>query len=186
MNIISVGNPPYTEIGFVYSTEYSTPTILDNKAYWEGFYGAGKIGGRLEGFSSEKATYIRAYATNSRGTVYGETIQLFSPDFIVIPELGIAVQREDIGYGNWNSMNTLCENSTVGGFTDWRLPTIDELAALYNLRDKIGGFTTERNYWSSTKYSSYSYYYIYFSNGYRSDKSSNGSCGARAVRTLTE
>lgn len=187
MNIISVGNPPYTEIGFVYSTEYSTPTILDNKAYWEGFYGAGKIGGRLEGFSSEKATYIRAYATNSRGTVYGETIQLFTPDFIVIPELGIAVQREDIGYGDWNSMNTLCENSTVGGFTDWRLPTIDELAALYNLRDKIGGFTTGV-YWSSTNYSS-SYpsyhYYIQFSNGYRSD-TDRGSCSARAVRTLTE
>lgn len=187
MNIISVGNPPYTEIGFVYSTEYSTPTILDNKAYWEGFYGAGKIGGRLEGFSSEKATYIRAYATNSKGTVYGETIQLFSPDFIVIPELGIAVQREDIGYGDWYSMNTLCENSTVGGFTDWRLPTIDELAALYNLRDKIGGFTTG-DYWSSTNYSS-SYpsyhYYIRFSNGYRSD-TDRGSCSARAVRTLTE
>lgn len=192
MNIISVGNPPYTEIGFVYSTEYSTPTILDNKAYWEGFYGAGKIGGRIEGFSSEKATYIRAYATNSRGTVYGETIQLFSPDFIVIPELGIAVQREDIGCGDWNSMNTLCENSTVGGFTDWRLPTIDELAALYNLRDEIGGFTKSSTgyqhcYWSSTIYSSYysSYhYYISFNNGYRSE--SSGSCSARAVRTLTE
>ncbi len=191
MNIISVGNPPYTEIGFVYSTEYSTPTILDNKAYWEGFYGAGKIGGRIEGLSSEKATYVRAYATNTKGTVYGETIQLFSPDFIVIPELGIAVQRQDIGYGTYDSMSSLCKNSTVGGFTDWRLPTIDELAALYNLRDKIGGFTKSSNsyqhgYWSSTRCSSNYYYYIYFSNGYRGDAFSGNNRSARAVRTLTE
>ncbi|MDO5463213.1 MAG: carboxypeptidase regulatory-like domain-containing protein [bacterium] len=193
MNIISVGNPPYTEIGFVYSTEYSTPTILDNKAYWEGFYGAGKIGGRLEGFSSEKATYIRAYATNSRGTVYGETIQLFTPDFIVIPELGIAVQREDIGTGDYYSMESLCKNSTVGGFTDWRLPTKDEMSALYNLRDKIGGFVATGRYWCSTQPSGSGYskyrYYLEFSSGEWDDcyiGDGQYKRYARAVRTLTE
>lgn len=193
MNIISVGNPPYTEIGFVYSTEYSTPTILDYKAYWEGFYGAGKIGGRLEGFSSEKATYIRAYATNSKGTVYGETIQLFTPDFIVIPELGIAVQREDIGTGDYYSMESLCKNSTVGGFTDWRLPTKDEMSALYNLRDKIGGFVATGRYWCSTQPSGSGYYnyryYLEFSSGEWDDcyiGDGQYKRYARAVRTLTE
>ena len=155
--------------------------------------GLGEFEARVNNFSRESSTYVRAYVTNSKGTFYGNTIEIFSPDFIVIQELGIAVQRQDIGYGYWNSMNTLCKNSTVGGFTDWRLPTIDELAALYNLRDEIGGFTKSSDsyqhyYWSSTIYSSSLsnyHYYISFRNGYKNDKNS-GSCSARAVRTLTK
>ena len=199
------GSPSYTERGFVYSTEYSAPTIDDNKVVVSGV-GLGEFEARVSNFSRESSTYVRAYVTNSKGTFYGKAIELFSPDFIVLKELGIAVQRQDIGYGYYKSMKSLCENSTVGGFTDWRLPTIDELAALYNLRDKIGGFTTEysssgrNDYMSSTIYEgsnssgSYSsYYYIDFKDGNR------GSCyfsapwgystypaSARAVRTLTE
>lgn len=188
------GSPSYTERGFVYSSKYSTPTIDDNKVVVNGV-GLGEFEARVSNFSRESSTYVRAYVTNSKGTFYGNTIEIFSPDFIVIQELGIAVQREDIGYGDWTSMNSLCKNSTVGGFTDWRLPTIDELAALYNLRDKIGGFCIRDNsgarecYWSSTnRYSDYYYYYyyIYFADGSESYKDYDGNCSARAVRTLTE
>ncbi len=188
------GNPSYAERGFVYSSEYSTPTIDDNKVVVNGV-GLGEFEARVNNFSREASTYVRAYVTNSKGTFYGNTIEIFVPDFIVLKELGIAVQREDVGYGSWSSVNTLCENSTVGGFTDWRLPTIDELAALYNLRDKIGGFSKSK-YWSSTiessSWSSYSscwlywYYSISFSSGEKSDVLSTYSLEARAVRTLTE
>lgn len=199
------GNPSYTERGFVYSSKYSTPTIDDDKVVVNGT-GLGEYEARVNNFSRETSTYVRAYVTNSKGTFYGETIEIFVPDFIVIQELGIAVQREDIGYGTWSSMNSLCKNSTVGGFTDWRLPTIDELSALYSLRDKIGGFRTHNktdysdyftsHYWSSTfagtwesggiKYSRFSC--VYFYNGSMCsflDEVSNH-LSARAVRTLTE
>lgn len=185
------GSPSYTERGFVYSSKYSTPTIDDNKVVVNGV-GLGEFEARVSNFSRESSTYVRAYVTNSKGTFYGNTIEIFSPDFIVIQELGIAVQRKDIGYGDWNSMNSLCKNSTVGGFTDWRLPTIDELAALYNLRDKIGGFCISDNsgyrefYWSSTNHSYGYYYYIYFADGRKLNKDYSGNCSARAVRTLTE
>lgn len=176
------GNPSYTERGFVYSTEYSTPTIDDNKVVVNGV-GLGEFEARVSNFSRESSTYVRAYVTNSKGTFYGETIEIFVPDFIILKELGIAVQRQDIGFGSWSSMKTLCENSTVGGFTDWRLPTIDELAALYNLKNKIGGF--ERDwYQSSTKENGYEYC-INFSNG-RRELLTGGYRHTRAVRTLTE
>ncbi len=189
------GNPSYTERGFVYSSEYSTPTIDDNKVVVNGT-GLGEFEARVKNLSSEASTYVRAYVTNSKGTFYGNIIEIFSPDFIVIQELGIAVQRQDIGYGDWYSMNTLCKNSTVGGFTDWRLPTIDELAALYNLRDKIGGFYTAIHssgyyeyYWSSTKSSSSfssSYAYMNFNKGSKGTRDYSYDASARAVRTLTE
>ena len=195
------GNPSYTERGFVYSTEYSSPTIDDNKVVVNGV-GLGEFEARVNNFSRESSTYVRAYVTNSKGTFYGNTIEIFSPYFIVIQELGIAVQRQDIGFGYYLSMKSLCENSTVGGFTDWRLPTIDELAALYNLRDKIGGFKRSDSYssgyqndafyWSSdasysSYYDEYKCYYISFVDGAKSYVwSDDYKLSARAVRTLTE
>ena len=177
------GSPSYTERGFVYSTEYSTPTIDDSKVVVSGV-GLGEFEARVNNFSRESSTYVRAYVTNSKGTFYGEAIEIFVPDYIVLKDLGIAVQREDIGTGTWSSMKSLCENSTVGGFTDWRLPTIDELAALYNLKDKIGGF--ERDwYQSSTKGDYGGEYCIDFTNGSRKTLTGGYRC-ARAVRTLTK
>lgn len=184
------GNPSYTERGFVYSSEYSTPTIDDNKVVVNGV-GLGEFEARVSNLSSTSITYVRAYATNSKGTSYGEAMILFDPTYIRIPELGIAVQRQDIGSGDHNSMESLCENSSVGGFTDWRLPTLAELSALYSLKDKIGGFSG-RLYWSSTSGRNYYGTFFYLLNmsnggqvwGYPSEDYNNSS--ARAVRTLTK
>lgn len=189
-NITSVGSPSYTERGFVYSAEYSNPTINDTKVVVDGV-GTGEFESRVSDLSSTSITYVRAYATNSKGTSYGEAMILFDPTYIRIPELGIAVQRQDIGSGDYYSMKSLCESSSVGGFTDWRLPTLAELSALYSLKDKIGGFSG-RLYWSSTSERNYYGTFFYLLNmsnggqvwGYPSEDYNNSS--ARAVRTLTE
>lgn len=192
------GTPAYTERGFVLSTEYEEPTVYDTKIVVPG-NGAGSYEYRLTDFATDKVTYIRAYAINHKGTAYGETQILFMPDFlnkgdyIVLGILGIAVQKKDIGTGSWTNMKRLCENSTVGGYTDWRLPTIDELASLYEMRIQIGNFImsnigTKSYYWSSTSRSIDYYYWINFNDGYQSNAHSGDSYSfnARAVRTLTK
>lgn len=185
--ITDAGTPAYTERGFVYSTEYEEPTIYDNKIVVSGT-GTGSYEYRMTNFSTDKTTYIRAYAKNHKGTVYGETKVLFTPgfldkgDYIVLGTLGIAVQKIDVGSGDWSSMKSLCENSTVGGYTDWRLPTIDELASLYELKDKIGNFKKDW-YWSEKQSGSY-HEQIHFSNGKQDFNVGVGN--ARAVRTLTK
>ncbi|MCQ2073628.1 MAG: DUF1566 domain-containing protein [Bacteroidaceae bacterium] len=188
--ITDAGTPAYTERGFVYSTEYEEPTIYDNKIVVSGT-GTGSYEYRMTNFSTDKTTYIRAYAKNHKGTVYGETKVLFTPgfldkgDYIVLGTLGIAVQKIDVGSGGWSSMNSLCENSTVGGYTDWRLPTIDELASLYELKDKIGNFK-EGWYWSEKNSSSYYHWRINFRNGAQDSYNYYSEVNARAVRTLTK
>ncbi len=41
-----------------------------------------------------------------------------------------------------------------GGYTDWYLPSRDELIKLYDNRDAIGGFDTSEDYWTSSEYTS--------------------------------
>ena len=47
---------------------------------------------------------------------------------------------------NWPDSKKYCENLTVGGFSDWRMPTLAELATLYtpNEKNKNGYHTTAR------------------------------------------
>ena len=44
----------------------------------------------------------------------------------------------------------LCGDLTQGGYSDWYLPSQDELNALYTNRVAIGGFTSNE-YWSSSE-----------------------------------
>lgn len=98
---------------------------------------------------------------------------------------GLMVQTENLGCVDWSSAKLLCENSTVAGYNDWRLPTKEELMTLYSNREQIGGFNNGK-YWSSSEASTYHYYYIDFSNGTSTwDPSNNNHHHVRAVRTMT-
>ena len=49
-------------------------------------------------------------------------------------ETGLMWQIEDNGVDvSWSAAKDYCEQLNSGGFTDWRVPTQDELATLYRL-----------------------------------------------------
>lgn len=83
---------------------------------------------------------------------------------------------------------------SVGGFTDWYLPSIDELRRLYANRDfankalnAIGGATLLSNtasYWSSTEYTTANAFNFHFSNGYATNNPKNNTNSVRAVRAF--
>jgi hypothetical protein len=117
---------------------------------------------------------------------YGNEVMV-SGEFMVLAAAKLMVQTKDLGKGYWDTANSMCENSIVGGYTDWRLPTIEELMTLYNNKEKIGGFTTNK-YWSSScygiEYYGY-YYYINFGSGYQDYiNGKSASNYVRAVRTI--
>lgn len=55
--------------------------------------------------------------------------------------------------GTLNSAARLCANYTYGGYSDWFLPSKNELNQIYLQADKIGGIDKTDLYWSSTEYS---------------------------------
>jgi len=184
------GDPAYTERGFVYSIVYENPTVEEEKVVVSGT-GLGDFEKRVQFDSSSEKINVRAYAINDRGVAYGETVGIFKHEYYVDKSIGLGVQNEDIGYGYWNDMNSMCRNSNVAGLSDWRLPTKDELFKLYNKKEEIGGFNityssnNRHRYWSSTQGSTNYYYYVEFDDGKSgSIYFNNGIYSARCVRTL--
>ncbi len=61
----------------------------------------------------------------------------------------------------------LCSDLVLGVYSDWYLPSKDELNKLYLNRSIIGNFnsTALSNYWSSSQYNDYTAYCIQFSSG---------------------
>ena len=55
-------------------------------------------------------------------------------------------------YVEWDQAVSICNGLSYDGYSDWYLPTIEELNSMYLYRDKIGGFAY-RKYWSSTEHS---------------------------------
>jgi hypothetical protein len=94
--ILTLGDPTYTERGFVYATVHN-PTVDDTKKVATGT-GTGAFSANLTGLTIGSVYYVRAYATNMRGTAYGEEV---SVDFTaVMPTLSTeAVTGRNIANG---------------------------------------------------------------------------------------
>ncbi|MFY7987539.1 MAG: DUF1566 domain-containing protein [Flavobacterium sp.] len=76
----------------------------------------------------------------------------------------------------------LCNNFTSGGYTDWYLPSRDELTKLYTNRTLIGGFNNV-SYWSSSQVGTTTAWSINFSNGSSSSTSTKSTLMyVRAIR----
>ena len=70
---------------------------------------------------------------------------------------GIVSETQDQGMCNLNLAGILVQypasHSAAGQqFTDWRLPTFDELTLMKNEQFKIGGFNMMELYWNCTDY----------------------------------
>jgi len=74
----------------------------------------------------------------------------------------------------WQGAIDRCEALSLGGYTDWRLPNVNELKSIVDRTKStpaiVSGFTntSSSSYWSSTTSvdDSYDAWYVHFSNGY--------------------
>jgi hypothetical protein len=109
-------------------------------------------------------------------------------------ETGLIWTVEDNGNDfGWNQANNYCESLTLGGHTDWRLPTIDELEALYDgklskqYKAKGPIKLTGANLWSGTRNNNGDAWSFNFGFGGKSVAPTGGACGTagRALCTCS-
>lgn len=185
------GLPKYTERGFVISSQ-PVPTFNNGTKYVVDGQTTSNFQYILEDVEIGKIYYIVAYATNTLGTTYGSPVKYVHHHYLYyyIPELNLMIQRGDLGSEPYTQAVTMCKNSRVGGFSDWRLPTLDECKSIYQNMGKYDiEFVNANSYcWTSTLYID-GYNYIYkFDRGTQSydynDIYSSYSNKVRAVRTV--
>lgn len=176
--ITNVGDPEYTERGFIYGT-MQTPMIDDDavtkvvvakntSAQFEKQITNANWGNHL--------WYIRAYAISSTGVSYGEIKTIQDPEYaeyLKLPTFDFAGYLyhvyPDMGAMTWSQALSACNGLSYGGYDDWYLPNKEELNAMYQKKSSIGGFSSTY-YWSSTEYSSICAWYQGFYNGYQDYK----------------
>ena len=184
--IESIGDPAYTERGFIYGT-MQVPTIEDDGVLTVSASGTGTgpYARTVSSFTTGTTYYVRAYAKVGTLMVYGNIVSFVpNPKYYVILSTGLIVAKEDAGRANWDNANTLCNNSTLAGFNDWHLPTEQELLIVYDNRNLIGNFKSDL-YWSSTTAEGYSNraFNVSFSSGNVNFDYKSGSYYVRCVRT---
>lgn len=99
------------------------------------------------------------------------------PTFIYDGEEYEAMPYDEYGSLTWWNATERCTNYQVYGHSDWFIPDIDQLRALYAHQNAIGGFT-DNWYWSSTPNGRYSSVVLDFKTGQSFPESNN----SRAVK----
>lgn len=133
---------------------------------------------------------MTGYKVEPRGVVS----QFKNGGFVVYEENGhgLVAAITDLGETDWNSAKTACDELTLNGYSDWHLPSKEELNAVYVNFNLIGAAGFKDNlYWSSTEHQNLNDYAwsLHFDknyNGFQSykDKSSENNVRVRAVRTF--
>lgn len=118
--------------------------------------------------SKQSYSFVKKQVTVQNNSVRGDaqieqvpTFQYNGHTYMVAPD---AEEIMLLTYAHFS----YCPNLTVYGYSDWRLPTIEELKQMYVDRDEIGGFY-DKVYWSSSWSSNQNsvdkYYALFFANG---------------------
>lgn len=118
-NISSNGGGAVTASGVVYST-IPNPTIADSKT--EENATSGSFVSNLQGLLPATTYYVRAYATNSAGTSYGDQVSFTTLSNIVVPTVSITSQSQ------------VTNKSFVisGNVTDWGGANVTDRGIVYS------------------------------------------------------
>jgi len=149
--------------GLQYNTKYYV------RAFAHISYGDQKVTYVYESYGNDIYIYgeIKEFVTGSY--TEGSSNSSESPDpsiFVPVSSLRIGVLKEDLpstiksGFYAELYVNQFNFNGGVGGYRDWRLPTLNELKEIYKLQTQIGGFKQEV-YWSGSVHSQDIYYYYW-------------------------
>ncbi len=101
-----------------------------------------------------------------------------------------------VGTGNQNTIDIeagcatagtaadICANLVLNTYSDWYLPSEDELWNMYVSSTPIGGFSLASYYWSSTEFSANNAMRVLFTGGTRMNESKTTAYRVRAVRAF--
>lgn len=120
----------------------------------------------------------------------GATVDWFNGEYVVTGATGTGIGTGQANtsaivaaQGDGDYAASLCDQLVLNGFSDWFLPSKDELNALYLSKALVGGFT-EDFYWTSTEHGEGSAWEQVFNTGAQYNANKNFLIRVRAVRAF--
>lgn len=126
--IVDMGDPAYTERGFVYATMHNPSVDTDSKLIVSG-KGLGEFTGNVSGLVLGKTYYVRAYAKNVQGTAYGnEVVADFNAILPEVETTSVTLMSETKAYFIGKILASGDPKYTERGFIygTMQIPTIDD------------------------------------------------------------
>jgi hypothetical protein len=163
------------------SSRYWSSTTNANISTYVGYVDF-LIGDVTDGHKSE-TYYVRAVRAGQSGSL--DHLVSNGDGTVTDTNTGLMWQQNTGGEMNWEASLSYCENLSLAGYSDWRLPTVKELASIVDrtkskpaIDEDYFPDTVSSYYWSSTTLANISGYawYVDFFYGYvryNSKKTSN-------------
>jgi ABC-type amino acid transport substrate-binding protein len=155
--------------------------IIDDDGLTRNFSDTGQTSNFTATFGEDAdyASHSLSYTDNSDGTVIDNNTMLMWQ------------QEDDDTARTWDEAQNYCDNLSLGGYNDWRLPNPKELQSIVSYGRYTPTIVTEvffntdsTDYWSSTAHadSTSDAWYLYFYDGYVGSHSKDNSSYVRCVR----
>lgn len=132
---------------------------------------------RRHGYIADTVDLPQAAWWNGTYTVTGATATNIGAGKLNTPQIVLSQGAT----GSYAALE--CSTSTRGGYTDWFLPSKDELNALYLKRTKVGVFTNYF-YWTSSEGNSELAWVLHFDTGLQDYNHKYGPGTVRAIRAF--
>ncbi len=98
-------------------------------------------------------------------------------------EAGAVARSHNAGKaGTWNHAVNYCRSLYYAGYSDWRLPTSDELQHVHRIEGDVFTYGTDKDFWTSTPTSKGKYYVVYPADAYRYKRNKRETNYIRCVR----
>ena len=102
-------------------------------------------------------------------------------------EIGATKRGHSVGKaGTLSHARNYCRTLNYSGYTDWRLPTSEELMYMHNAQDDPFVYSKGSDFWSSTPATENRYYVVYAADAHRYKRNPSESNYIRCVRCLGE
>ncbi|MDQ1324971.1 MAG: hypothetical protein QG564_94 [Campylobacterota bacterium] len=88
--------------------------------------------------------------------------------------------------GKWGYAVNYCRALEYAGYSDWRLPTADELMHVHAKEGQVFSYSRDNDFWTSTPTEGYRYYAVFPADAYQYARLANQSNYIRCVRCIDE